>query len=276
MTASLSFLDKLIESKVAISETFPEAADIGVVCGSGLGEVFLSSVEIIGRRSYAEIPHWPNVCVKGHSGELIQGNFQGKKIWILRGRSHLYEGLEAWEVTCPLRVLSDLGLKKIILTNACGSLSPEIHLGDMVLLNDQINLTGCNRVFHPGDPKIIDPFLDASQVFDLEWLESVKKFAQGKSLPVKQGVYFGVKGPCYETLAEVKMFRQWGGDVVGMSTVCEALMAKYLGMSTLGISCVSNEAPKPGEKLNVTHEMVLAEMKRVDDKLAELLREAIF
>lgn len=266
----------LQESLSVIRKKFTKLAPLGVVFGSGLGEHSMSSMKIEATLSYDEIPHWNKGRVQGHSGELVQAIFGDKRVWILKGRSHLYEGLEGWQVTYPIRTLAECGLNQLILTNACGSLSSTINRGDLALIVDQVNLTGTFRVFHQDDPKIRNPFLDASQLYDPDWSKTVISKAHEKNFELKKGVYVGLQGPCYETPAEVKVFREWGGDFVGMSTVCEALMAGYLGLKTLGISCVANEAPKLGGKMNLTHEKVLNEMEKIDTRLARLLLEVVF
>jgi len=211
---------------------------IAVVLGSGLGgaaDDLADKVTI----SYGDIPGFPTSGVIGHAGELRVGRIGGVDVAIMVGRVHMYEGYSASEVAYPVRVLSEIGVKTVVLTNAAGSLNPKMTTGDLMLIVDQINMTGASPV--DMSTQRDTPFVDMGRAYDPRLWEVVTR-AAAKTItrPLRLGVYVGVKGPQYETPAELKFYRAGGGDAIGMSTVIECIAAREADMRVIGISVITN------------------------------------
>lgn len=208
--------------------------EVAVVAGTGL-EAMAGGLEVAGELAYGEIPHFPVPSL--HPGRLLWGRWSGRRVGLLLGRVHLYEGWSAGEVVRPLRTLQALGAGVAILTNAAGGLNPELRPGGLMLIRDQINLTGENPlVGEQREPR----FPDMSRAYDPGLRELARRVAERRGLALREGVYVGLKGPSLETPAETRMLRLLGADAVGMSTVLEAIAAVHLGMRVLGISAITN------------------------------------
>jgi purine-nucleoside phosphorylase len=223
------------------------APSIGIILGSGLGE-FASQVEAATAIPYAEIPHFPQSTVVGHSGHLVLGRIAGVPIAIMQGRVHAYEGYPISEVTLPTRVLGLLGCKTLIVTNAAGGIRPNLNPGVLVAISDHINLTGINAVLGPNEPRFaVAPgsgqrFFDMSTAYSLHLRTLAIEEAARQELLLTEGVYLAVLGPSFETPAEIRAFRTLGADLVGMSTVHEVIVARHMGIEVLGLSLVTNMA----------------------------------
>ncbi len=231
-------------------------ADIAVILGSGLGgyeEEILDPVEI----DYDEIPGFPLSTVPGHAGRFIVGTIAEKRVLVMSGRFHSYEGYSMDKVTLPVRVMSLLGVHTLIVTNAAGAVNESYRPGDLVVLNDFINLSGKNPLRGKNLDRFGPRFPDMSEAFDRELQNIALMEAKAMNLPVKQGVYCFMNGPSYETPAEIRMTRALGADLVGMSTVPETIVARHCGMRVLGISSVTNMAAGV-LKQPINHEEVLA------------------
>lgn len=245
---------------------------IGVVLGSGLG-AFANSLTHAVRIPYSAIPDFPASTAIGHAGELVVGtlgaNGRGTDLIVMSGRFHLYEGYTPRQVTSGIRLFRELGVRRVVLTNAAGGIHPEFAAGALVLMSDHINLQGANPLVGPNDD--LGPrFPDMTEAYSIELREMARETAIEIGIPLYEGVYAAVLGPSYETPAEIRYLRTIGADLVGMSTVAETIAANHLGIQVLGISCVTNlAAGLSGEKLS--HEEVLETGRRVSGTFLKLL-----
>lgn len=243
---------------------------LAVVLGSGLSG-FLSAVENPQEIPYIEIPGWPASTVPGHAGKLVFGLLGPTPVAILAGRSHLYEGHDAKRVTLGVRVLATLGVKTLILTNAAGAIRKDFTPGSLVALSDHVNLQGTNPLVGPNDDSLGPRFPDMTEVYTPRLRTLARSAAAQLGFPLREGVYAAMLGPSYETPAEIRFLRAIGCDLVGMSTVPEAIAARHLGLEILAISCVTNWAAgvKPGA---IHHAEVLERGAEAAGRLAELLK----
>ena len=214
---------------------------IGLVLGSGLGG-YADTLEEAVRIPYSEIPNFPVPTIPGHSGALVFGRKCGQEVVVLQGRIHYYEGLTQREITLPIRVLAALGIKTVVLTNACGGVNLGFKPGDLMLISDHINYSGANPLIGPNMDEFGPRFPDMSDLYTASLRAQIKEKAQEAGIFLREGVYAMYSGPNYETPAEIRMFRMMGADTVGMSTVPEAIVAGHCGMQVVGVSCVTNMA----------------------------------
>ena len=227
-----------------------ERASVAVVLGSGLGAFADHMIDGPGRMTgskvieYKDIPHFPRSTAPGHKGRLIYGAAEpgGKKILCMQGRFHLYEGYTMREATWHIRVFKELGISRLILTNASGGMEPEWNVGDLMLILDHINYMFQNPLTGPNVREYGPRFPDMTSVYDPSLLDAARRAASELSVTLREGVYVGFCGPSYETPAEIRMFRKLGASAVGMSTVPEAIVANHCGIKTCGISCITNYA----------------------------------
>ena len=262
----------------AIAQLSQHRPTIGMVLGSGFGE-FADAIENADIIPYADIPHFPRSTVVGHKGRLVLGQLEGKTVMVMQGRVHYYEGFSMEEVTFPVRVMRAFGIETLILTNAAGGLNPTFRTGDIMLIEDQINLLGIvgnNPLMGPNDPDLGPRFPDMSSLYDRRMRELAIDVATDLGLPLRRGVYVGLSGPAFETPAEVRMLRALGADATGMSTTNEALAARHGGMRVLGFSGITNEAIDVIDSPRVTsHEEVLETGKVLVPRMIKLLRELL-
>ena len=242
---------------------------IGLVLGSGLGD-FADTLEEAVRIPYADIPNFPVPTVPGHAGALVFGKKCGKTVVVLQGRIHFYEGLPQQEITLPIRVLAALGVKTVVLTNACGGVNLSFRPGDLMLISDHINYSGANPLMGPNLDAFGPRFPDMSDLYTKSLREAIKEKASAAGIPLQEGVYAMYSGPNYETPAEIRMFRILGADTVGMSTVPEALVAGHCGMNVVGVSCVTNMAAGV-LPVKLSHAEVMETADRVHDTFQTLL-----
>ena len=244
-------------------------ADTAIVLGSGLGD-YVAEFEDAKEIAYRSIPHFPVSTAPGHAGKLISGTKAGKRVLIMSGRVHMYEGVSLDQIAFPIRVLRMLGVKNLILTNAAGGVNEDFQPGDLMLITDYINLTGRSPLTGPNFSAFGPRFPDMSNVFSRELRQSALNCARQMNLELRQGVYCWMPGPCYETPAEIRMIRLLGADAVGMSTVPDAMVAAHAGMNILGISCITNMA---AGILNqpITHDEVLEAGKKAQSTFRTLL-----
>ncbi len=238
-------MGKLDQAKAAIANLV-EAPEVAMVLGSGLGR-YADTLEDARTIPYSQIPHMPLAGVSGHAGNLVVGRRGGKRVAAMQGRSHLYEGHGANDVTFGVRLLAWLGAKTLIVTNAAGGIDSRLRVGDLMAISDQMNLTGTSSLLGPNDEQLGPRFLDMTVAFDPRLIELATSVAADQGFELRRGVYAGLLGPAYETPAEIRMLRTLGADAVGMSTVLEVLAARHMGMRVLGISCISNLAAGVGE-----------------------------
>lgn len=227
--------------------------DIALVLGSGLGD-YADSIKIIAEIPYSEIEGFPVSTVAGHDGTLIFCEIEGKKVVIMNGRVHYYEGYNIHEVVLPLRVIHLLGAEKVILTNAVGAINADFNVGDFVLNEDYISSFVPSPLVGENIDKLGDRFVDMTNAFDEEYNTIVEGVAKDNDIPIHRGVMVQVTGPQYESPTEIKMYRSFGADTVGMSTVVETIAARHMGMRVCSISCITNMAAGMQEK--ISHEEV--------------------
>lgn len=259
---------KAREATTYIEEQGVKNVDVGLILGSGLGEL-ADEIEDPIVIPYEDIPSFPVSTVAGHAGQLVYGSLGEKKVLALQGRFHYYEGYEMNEVTFPVRVMSMLGTESLIVTNAAGGVNQNFTPGDLMLITDHINSFGTNPLIGPNDEQYGPRFPDLTHAYDLEYQELVKEVASDLDLSLQEGTYYGMTGPTYETPAEIRMIQIVGGDAVGMSTVPEVIVARHAGMRVIGISCISNLAAGMGEELN--HEDVIAITTKIRSSFKQLI-----
>jgi purine-nucleoside phosphorylase len=248
---------------------------IGLVLGSGLGGLadLLEQPAII---PYDEIPGWARSTVHGHHGRLVIGTLEGKLVLCQQGRAHFYEGYTMQQVTFPIRVMKFLGIDTVILTNAAGGLNKSYQVGDVMLINDHINLPGMigqSPLMGPNDDSLGPRFLGMSQTYDRTLRQYAHEVAQAEHIPMHEGVYIALSGPSFETPAEVRMLRGWGGDAVGMSTVHEVLVARHMGMRVMAFSGITNSGiDQTDTAFDTNHEEVLEAGLVIVPRLTTLIR----
>ena len=264
---------KLAQAVSHIHSVKKASPTVGVVLGSGLGD-FVDKMENKTIIPFNDIPHFKKVTVKGHDGKLILGTVKGVEVAALQGRFHVYEGHDMEDVVFPIRVLAKLGIDIVILTNAAGGVNLNYAPGDLVILTDHLNLTGKNPLVGPNDDSIGPRFPDMSNTYNPELVKILKDTSDELNIKTQTGVYVGVLGPTYETPAEIKMFRILGGDVVGMSTVPEVIIANHIGLKVCGVSCVTNMGAGIVNK-KLDHDDIKDEALKVMDNFTSLLNNSI-
>jgi purine-nucleoside phosphorylase len=241
-----------------------------LVLGSGLGR-FGEHLDAMVRIPYAEIPHFPASTVSGHAGQLLVGQAAGRPLVCMQGRQHYYEGYSDQDIALPLRAMARLGVKRVLMTNAAGGIGEHLRPGDLMLIEDHINLTGRNPLVGPNDEALGPRFPDMSRAWDADTMARLDAAASRTGMELRRGVYVQVLGPSFETPAEIRMLAAMGADAVGMSTVPECIVAKHLGLTVAGLSLITNYAAGrvPGHTL--TLEEALEEAQRAGDRLSDLL-----
>ncbi len=267
----ISIAADFIRNRLKIKDN-ASVASVAAVLGSGLGafaqEVMEKSKSTV--ISYREIPHFPTSSIEGHGSRLVYGFIGETPVLLMEGRVHCYEGYSAGKVVFPIRVLQALGVKSVVLTNAAGAIGDHLEVGDLMLIQDHINLTGDNPLLGPNDLRVGPRFFDMTEAYSKSLRELAKKVGISQKLPLKEGVYIGVLGPCYETPAEIRMFKTMGADAVGMSTVFETISARHGSMEVLGISCLTNKAAGLSATF-LNHEEVTEIATKVSKRFSNLL-----
>jgi purine-nucleoside phosphorylase len=265
--------NNLVETKDFLATKIKKVPKTAIILGSGLG-VFVESMEDTVAIPYEEIPHFHKPSVEGHAGQLVFGSVNGVDIVAMQGRYHVYEGYDLTDVVHPIRSLGLLGIKNVIITNASGGLNTSYRPGDLVCIKDHINMTGKNPLIGPNDDRIGPRFPDMTNTYNNELRDIAKNAAKELKFDLKEGVYCGLLGPTYETPAEIQMVRSIGGDLVGMSTVPEAIAANHMGLNILGIACVTNMAAGiSDEKLD--HADVKEVAQLATEKFSSLLTKVV-
>ena len=259
--------------QAALDAIGPRKAAVGIVLGSGLGafaEELTGAVEI----PYGDIPGWPRSTAIGHAGQLVFGKLDATEVVLMAGRAHLYEGYTPQQAVFGVRVLGKLGVRKMIFTNAAGGINLSYGTGALVLISDHINLQGSNPLSGPNDDSLGYRFPDMTEAYSLRLRAIAHQAASRLGMPLPEGVYAGLLGPCYETPAEIRYLRAIGADLVGMSTVGEVIAANHMSTECLGISCVTNMAAGVlPQKLN--HDEVLEVGRQVRDGFVRLLKAIV-
>jgi purine-nucleoside phosphorylase len=267
---------KLEEAKRYLSSRISSFPKFLIVLGSGLAGL-LEEIEIEAQVPYTDIPYFKLPTVEGHSGRLIIGSVKGTtgrtRIACMQGRLHYYEGLSMSDVVFPFRLFAHSGVEVALLTNASGGLSSKLRPLDLVLLNDHINLMGSNPLIGPNESKLGERFPDLTHLYDPKLGKLFQATAKKLKIPLKNGVYVGIHGPSYETPAEIRMYRKLGADVVGMSTIPEAIALHHMKKRVVAISCVTNLAAGVS-KTPLVHSEVLDNAKKVHAKFSRLVIEA--
>lgn len=270
-----NMFEKVSESTAYIKSRIKSSPAIGIILGSGLGDL-VHNIENQTVISYEAIPNFPRSTVAGHQGCLVFGSLQGKEVMAMQGRFHYYEGYSMKEVTYPIFVMKQLGIEKLLITNACGGINTSFEPGDLMIINDFINLMPGNPLIGNNDKRFGPRFPDMTEPFKLHLIETAKIAAAKLHIPYQEGVYAGFPGPYYETAAEIRMIGRHGADAVGMSTVPETIAANYLGLEVLGIACITNMATGI-QKVKHSHERVVETANKASQQLCawmeEILRE---
>ncbi|MBM4421972.1 MAG: purine-nucleoside phosphorylase [Chloroflexi bacterium] len=243
----------------------------GLILGSGLGGL-ADSIENANRIPSTDIPHWPHSTVEGHAGQLVIGKLRGQTVLAQQGRVHFYEGLPMQHITLPVRVMFELGVRYLIVTNAAGGINPTFNPGDVMLIEDHINLVGMagfNPLIGPNDSDLGPRFPDMSNAYDRDLRGVAMRAAADSGITLRQGVYCQLAGPSFETPADIRFLKAIGADAVGMSTVPETTVARHCGMKVLGFSGISNVHRLDGSP--TTHEEVLETGKAIGPKLAAII-----
>ena len=265
--------DKIQETVKYIKDKTHFAPEYGVILGSGLGS-FTDDIEIEHTLPYTEIPNFPVSTVEGHQGALVFGKIGTKNVVAMQGRFHFYEGYDMKEVTFPVRVMKYLGVDKLIVSNASGGVNPNYKVGSIVILKDQINMMPEHPLRGKNDERLGPRFVNMSESFSKNMIVKAKEIAKNSEIEVHDGIYLGLQGPTFETLAEYGMVKRLGADCVGMSTVPEVIVARHMELETFGISVITDI----GDAANIetiTHAEVLEAAKGAEPHVRELIRELI-
>ena len=265
-------LEKIQETAAFLRSKMQTSPETAIILGTGLGSL-VNDISDKYEISYQEIPNFPVSTVEGHCGKLIFGKLGNKDIMAMQGRFHFYEGYNMKEVTFPVRVMRELGIKTLFVSNAAGGMNPAFNIGDLMIITDHINhfpehpLRGKNIPYGPRFP-------DMSEAYSKDLIHQAKQIAAEKGITVQQGIYIGTQGPTYETPAEYKMFRILGADAVGMSTVPEVIVANHCGIRVFGISVITDLGVE-GKIVEVTHEDVQKAADEAQPLMTTIMRELI-
>lgn len=265
--------NKIQNAASFLKEKYSETPTIGLILGSGLG-VLADEIEQPTKVPYNEIPDFPVSTVEGHAGQLVFGTLNGVQVVAMQGRFHYYEGYSFEKVTFPVRVMKELGVSQLIVTNAAGGVNESFSPGDLMLITDHINNMGSNPLIGKNDSRLGVRFPDMSEAYSKELRTKAKEIASSLNISLQEGVYVGNTGPTYETPAEVRMIRTFGGDAVGMSTVPEVIVARHAGLEVLGISCISNMAAGILDQ-PLNHEEVIETTEKVKSNFLSLIKEIV-
>jgi purine-nucleoside phosphorylase len=268
-----SLQEKLKETVSFLTQKIQEKPQIGLILGSGLG-VLAEEIEQAVRIPFREIPHFPVSTVEGHKGQLVIGKLEGKPVIALQGRFHFYEGYSLAQVTYPVRVMHELGVHSLIVTNAAGGVNESFAVGQLMLIKDHINFAGQNPLIGPNLDEHGPRFPDMSAAYDPEYRARALQLANDLSIPMAEGTYIWFTGPSYETPAEIRMARLMGADAVGMSTVPEVVVARHTGIRVIGISCVTNMAAGILDQ-PLSHEEVMEVTERVREQFIEFVKRFV-
>lgn len=247
--------------------------ETGIILGSGLGGL-VNEIDIHFSLSYEEIPHFPVSTVEGHSGKLIFGYISGKSVVVMQGRFHFYEGYTMQQVAFPVRVMKILGIHRLLLSNASGGVNPDFEIGDLMVLNDHINLNPSNPLIGRNLDTFGPRFPDMSEPYDKQLIKLSMKLAEELHIELHEGVYVSMSGPCFETPAEYKYMRIIGGDAVGMSTVPEVIVARHMGIPCFAVSVITDLGVE-GRIVEVSHHDVILAANSAEKKMSLLFKKML-
>lgn len=256
-----------------VKSKMPFVPDAGIILGSGLGSLG-EEIDIDTEISYSDIPDFPRSTVEGHKGTLAFGRFGGKKVVAMRGRFHYYEGYTMDQVVAPVRIMGLIGVKRLMVSNACGGVNPDFEIGDLMVISDHINLFPTNPLMGPNNDDWGPRFPDMSKAYSKKLIALAEKTAAAQGTRLRKGVYAGLSGPCLETPAEYKYVRVIGADAVGMSTVPEVIAANHMGMECFGMSVITDLGVE-GRIVETTHEDVVRAAGEASKKMVPLFRGII-
>lgn len=263
---------KIQETAKWLKERISTQPETAIILGTGLGRL-ADEIQVKDRINYSDIPNMPVSTVEGHSGCLLIGELGGKDILAMQGRFHFYEGYSMKEVTFPIRVMYELGIKTLFVSNAGGGTNPDFSIGDLMIITDHINFFPEHPLHGPNFPT--GPrFPDMSEAYDKKLIALADTIAQEKGIKVQHGVYLGTQGPTFETPAEYRLFRVFGADSVGMSTVPEVIVANHCGIKVFGMSIITDLGVE-GKIVEISHEEVQKAANAVQPLMAEIMREMI-
>ena len=268
-----SLKQKIEETLSVIHKHTEDDYSIGIILGTGLGGL-VKEINISHQIDYGDLPYFPLSTVESHHGKLIFGKVAGKNIVAMQGRFHFYEGYSMQQITYPVRVMKYLGVKTLLVSNACGGMNPQYRKDDIMLMVDHINLLGDNPLIGKNEDELGPRFPDMSEPYSLELISIAEKVAAENNIKVQKGVYVAVPGPNLETKAEYKFLRETGADLVGMSTIQENIVANHMGMKVLGISIVTDECfPETLKPVNVQE--IIATAMAAEPNMTLIMKEAI-
>lgn len=269
----IDLMKKINETLETIRKKTTKEYEIGIVLGTGLGGL-VSEIEIEHEIEYGDLPHFPLSTVESHQGKLIFGKINGKNVVAMQGRFHYYEGYTMQQITYPIRVMKFLGVKNLIVSNACGGMNPIFRRGDVMIMIDHINLLGDNPLIGKNEDEFGPRFPDMSEPYSLELIKLAEEVALENKVKVQKGVYVAVPGPNLETKAEYRFLRNIGADVVGMSTVPENIVANHMGMKVLGFSIITDEC-FPESLRAVDVQEIIATAMAAEPKMTLIMKEVI-
>ncbi len=235
----LDLYDKIKDAAATIRDQFKTAPKVGIILGTGLGGI-VEEIEVEASIEYGDIPHFPKSTATSHRGRLVCGTLAGVTVVAMEGRFHMYEGYPLKQITLPVRVFKELGCELMIVSNACGGLNPYYKGGDIMVIEDQINLMGDNPLIGINDDRLGPRFPDMCEAYDPSWIDRTIRIGREQGLGLHKGVFVAVAGPNLETRAEYRFLRMIGADVVGMSTVPETIVAVHCGLKTVGLSVITD------------------------------------
>jgi len=269
----MSTFEKITETTEFLKKYNAGNAKIAVVLGSGLGN-FVKEIVVQHEIPYSDIPNFTVSTVQGHSGKLIFGTIAGKNIIAMAGRFHFYEGYAAEDVVFPIRVIKFLGVETVFLSNAAGGVNTSFKVGDLMIIKDHISFATKNPLIGKNDDRLGPRFPDMSEPYNKQFIKKAKEIAKQKNIDLKEGVYFCVTGPTFETHAEYKTVHVLGGDAVGMSTVQEVIVARHMNMNVFAMSVITDIGIRDDDN-KITHEEVLQAAKEAEPKFSTIFRELI-
>ena len=265
--------EKVQQTVSYIKERIDFKPEYCVILGSGLGS-FTDEMQVKFTLPYNEIPNFPVSTVQGHKGALVFGTIGEKKVVAMQGRFHYYEGYSMTEVTFPVRVMKFLGVEKLVVSNASGGVNPSYKVGSVVMITDHINMTPEHPLRGKNDERFGPRFVNMSEPYSRKMIAKVTELAKELNIEVHEGIYLGLQGPTFETLAEYKMVKILGADCVGMSTVPEVIVARHMDLETFGISVITDMGNE--ESIGtISHDEVLEAAKEAEPKVRSLIRELI-
>lgn len=268
-----ALFDQIQDAAASVRQRWSGTPTVGIILGTGLGK-FSEEIETEAELAYDTIPHFPRSTAPSHKGQLVCGKLAGKTVVAMEGRFHAYEGYSLQQITFPVRVMRALGCQVLITSNACGGMNPQYQRGDIMLIEDHINLLGDNPLIGPNDDRLGGRFPDMCFAYDRDLLATARRVAAEERIAVQQGVYVAVSGPNLETRAEYRFLRAVGADVVGMSTVPEVIVAVHAGLRNVGLSVVTDMC-LPDALQPVSLEEIIHTANEAEPKLRTLVRRLV-